>query len=1153
MRSVWNVGVEQRFQDGVAGPLARAVSATLAENTPDDTYLLPDLNITDALGRRWHFDLVVLAPHAIYVVELHDWTGHVRGDRYQWTVDGRARWAPQEVANHKAQVLRHFLVSSDQRLAPAWVEPVTVLTQKPRSIDITTGGQSKVSGVMGLARLINAPELLPDTVARDLNAGEQAMLTLSRLAHTSTDPVVLSGYRVVDHLEASSGHDLFRVIPEVSEQAGEVEVRGHRLLRIDRGGDIAQLRARHEQWFELSGTRGLPEVVDLFEQDGLGAAMVYLEPEGRTLRALLHQGIDATEVTVFGWIRDIAEALAEAHAGGVVHGRIAPEHILITAQAAAHVRSPGPLGSPADDQAHHIDPAFVPPEVGTDSTSASPWNPAVDVFGLGAVIHYLFSGDTRWSAQDWPEYVPPQGCPESLRDLLPSMLEPDPAERLGSLEPLLDVLDELIAAQRRTVAFAGVPQVDPDDIVDGRYRVQHRLGIGPAWATFLLHDDATDTPMVGKVFDPVIRSAALNRIVRRTPADALVPEVSVVIDSQKRSWLISEFVEGKSLADVTMSGNPLAPAEAIAILDSLLQVFTEIHPDVRQIRELEAWGTAGLLRPEERSKLRELRAEGLVHGDIKPSSILRVQGGVALVDPLIRLDLEELPSPTHSYVDPIVTSSTERWDPSPDLYGAGVLLYEMICGAHPFESGAPSPGAEPTDPTTYVPGLDPELAGLLVRACSTNANDRFGDAAEMRRAFLSATQTVNDSTTLATTSLYRGFWELVQARAETHDAHWFVDNEIPEEWAVRFCTYPSGVALGARVLRRRVESVLEFPPEEIDRFTLALENHEQLEEAFGGSIAIDSDFRQLLVTVDGQVSDIEQRQRVAGLVADQSARLVAVADDVCGFVAAEPETTTTGLVELDREPTRKVSNRWVLDASPNADGSPKRANPRLFDQEAADDFESSDFNDDSTANEAAVIDLTDAGLAFTNSSWVHEASPEQRAFMHELASACWTLGGMATNSGDNVVLVWATRQQVKPLPILVLDQTGIMVRTDLLHEIAPFDTRRALRTLRHRLAALVETDWMGLDAPVSARLGWPLDQRDVLLQALEWIVSQIDVQGSDDLVTLKWLGEVLECGTEAATSEAAKMGLLIDNLPLITRRSAFVVAAEMGVVVDKLS
>jgi serine/threonine protein kinase len=90
-------------------------------------------------------------------------------------------------------------------------------------------------------------------------------------------------------------------------------------------------------------------------------------------------------------------------------------------------------------------------------------------------------------------------------------------------------------------------------------------------------------------------------------------------------------------------------------------------------------------------------------------------------------------SGTPPYQPPDAAST--RWDVSTDLFGVGVLLYQLLCdGRHPFQNAMPMAGQPVIDPRTIRPDLGPGLAGFLIKACDPANANRFATAAEMRHA-----------------------------------------------------------------------------------------------------------------------------------------------------------------------------------------------------------------------------------------------------------------------------------------------------------------------------------------------------------------------------------------------------------------------------------
>src|SRR5262249_47544619 len=81
--------------------------------------------------------------------------------------------------------------------------------------------------------------------------------------------------------------------------------------------------------------------------------------------------------------------------------------------------------------------------------------------------------------------------------------------------------------------------------------------------------------------------------------------------------------------------------------------------------------------------------------------------------------------------------------PATDIYGVGILLYEMLSGRPPFEGGTPFEVAyrqvnEPVPrPSSLAPGVPPDLEAIVLKALQKDPLGRFASAGEMSQALSS--------------------------------------------------------------------------------------------------------------------------------------------------------------------------------------------------------------------------------------------------------------------------------------------------------------------------------------------------------------------------------------------------------------------------------
>ena len=164
-------------------------------------------------------------------------------------------------------------------------------------------------------------------------------------------------------------------------------------------------------------------------------------------------------------------------------------------------------------------------------------------------------------------------------------------------------------------------------------------------------------------------------------------------------------------------------------LADLLEQETRLAPEVafRHVRAiLEA--------------LEAFHEKGLVYGDLKPASVLLMsRGKVRLVAfDLSRIEAEESLSGGNAVVGSVAYIAPElfmgaRRTPASDIWSAGVVLYEMLMGSHPFSKtdithliGAILHG----EPEGLDSALPPALTRITLLCLKRDPSDRPATASE---------------------------------------------------------------------------------------------------------------------------------------------------------------------------------------------------------------------------------------------------------------------------------------------------------------------------------------------------------------------------------------------------------------------------------------
>jgi serine/threonine-protein kinase len=153
------------------------------------------------------------------------------------------------------------------------------------------------------------------------------------------------------------------------------------------------------------------------------------------------------------------------------------------------------------------------------------------------------------------------------------------------------------------------------------------------------------------------------------------------------------------------------------------------------------------------SAIEHAHARRIVHRDIKPENILITEDDhVKIIDFGLARAIHDLPSATDAITNPTAFIGTVAYaapellsggsaSTRSDVYSLGVLLYEMVCGEHPFARlgghaliSAILSGSYPAC-SARNPRVAASIAALIGRCMSREPAARFKDASELAAEF----------------------------------------------------------------------------------------------------------------------------------------------------------------------------------------------------------------------------------------------------------------------------------------------------------------------------------------------------------------------------------------------------------------------------------
>ena len=201
----------------------------LREALPDTYTLVPQRGDHRTRRPAFEYDLIVVAPHAIYAVEVKRWRGGIRGDDDTWLVGGQHhRPNPWLTVNNKARVLKSQIQRRQPACADVWAEAaVTIAEGAPEEVELNLPGRCRER----VFRYTELPAFLTDREALGDKAGDwrpQRLYLEKAVQETrsgrSERPLAFGPYQV---LETLARHNR-----DAEYLARNVHLRGDKRVRL---------------------------------------------------------------------------------------------------------------------------------------------------------------------------------------------------------------------------------------------------------------------------------------------------------------------------------------------------------------------------------------------------------------------------------------------------------------------------------------------------------------------------------------------------------------------------------------------------------------------------------------------------------------------------------------------------------------------------------------------------------------------------------------------------------------------------------------------------------------------------------------------------------------------------------------------------------
>ncbi len=258
--------------------------------------------------------------------------------------------------------------------------------------------------------------------------------------------------------------------------------------------------------------------------------------------------------------------------------------------------------------------------------------------------------------------------------------------------------------------------------ISGRYRLISRLGSGGMSSVYLARHVMIDRLMAIKCLrrelanDPVQRDRFMReaRAVNRINHENIVEITDVGESDDGLVYLVMEYVPGEPLLTALEAG-PMGIGRVTHIARQCALALGRAHQ------------------------------MGIVHRDLKPENVLLVPRkgnpdfvkvldfGIAKILDAPSLTASQQIFGTPGYIAPEYIQSTQI-DGRADLYSLGVIMYELVTGALPFDYEYPGDllikhvSDLPVAPRARLDTVDPRVESFLLRCLRKDPDERFRDA-----------------------------------------------------------------------------------------------------------------------------------------------------------------------------------------------------------------------------------------------------------------------------------------------------------------------------------------------------------------------------------------------------------------------------------------
>lgn len=242
-------------------------------------------------------------------------------------------------------------------------------------------------------------------------------------------------------------------------------------------------------------------------------------------------------------------------------------------------------------------------------------------------------------------------------------------------------------------------------VIDGKYKILNVIGKGGMSIVYLAINERANKPWAVK---EIRRNDLMGFELDKKEINMMkklkhpnLPSVIDVIEKDETLLIVMDYIEGRSLEDILKEQGAQPEDEVLCWAKQLCDVLIYLHS----------------------------RSPAIIYRDMKPANVmLKPDGNVCLIDFGAAREFktwnvkDTISLGTQGYAAPEQYEDNGQSDARTDIYGLGVMLFQLLTGASPHQL---CPIRE------MAPGLSAGLEAVLVKCTQVRKEDRFSSCEEL--------------------------------------------------------------------------------------------------------------------------------------------------------------------------------------------------------------------------------------------------------------------------------------------------------------------------------------------------------------------------------------------------------------------------------------